>query len=153
MMFKPGIWSGALLGAVLTAGVAVAAGPADYEIVDDGIPKALTAQPGNAENGREVAINRKLGNCLACHKVTALSDQPYHGEVAPPLDGVATRWDEAQLRMIVVNANKVFEGTMMPGFHTTEGLNRVMDKFQGETILSAQDVEDVIAFLMTLDQE
>lgn len=153
MMIKPGIWSGAALGAVLTAGVAVAAGPADYEIVDGAIPKALTAEPGSASRGREVAINRKLGNCLACHQVSALSDQPYHGEVAPPLDGVATRWSEPELRMIVVNANKVFENTMMPGFHTTEGLNRVLDKFEGKTILSAQDVEDVIAFLMTLNEE
>ncbi len=153
MMFKPGIWSGAVLGAVLSAGVAVAAGPADYEIVDGGIPKALTDQPGNAENGREVAINRKLGNCLACHAVTKLSDQPYHGEIGPPLDGAATRWSEAELRLIVANSKKVFEGTMMPGFHTTEGLNRVAEKFEGKTILSAQDVEDVVAFLMTLNEE
>ncbi|WP_425403580.1 sulfur oxidation c-type cytochrome SoxX [Hwanghaeella sp.] len=152
-MIKPGIWSGALVGAVLAAGAAFAAGPSNIEIVDGGIPKALTADGGSAERGREVVINRKLGNCLACHKITALSDQPYHGEVAPPLDGAATRWSEAELRMIVVDARKVFEGTMMPGFHTTEGLNRVLKKFEGKTILSAQDVEDVVAFLMTLNEE
>lgn len=152
-MFKPGIWSGAIVGALLTAGAAFAAGPANIEIVDGGIPKALTGEAGNADRGREVVINRKLGNCLACHKVTVLDDQPYHGEVAPPLDGVAARWSEAELRMIVVDARKVFEGTMMPGFHTTEELNRVLKKFQGKTILSAQDVEDVVAFLMTLNEE
>lgn len=152
-MFKPGLWTGALLGAALTAGVALAAGPAQFEIVDDGIPKALTAEAGSADRGREIAVNRKLGNCLACHVVTKLSDQPYHGEIGPPLDGAATRWSEAQLRLIVVNSKKVFEGTIMPGFHTTAGLNRVADKFAGKTILSAQDVEDVVAFLMTLNEE
>ncbi len=152
-MIKPGIWSGALVGAVMAAGVAVAAGPTSVEIVDDGIPKALTAEAGSADRGREVAINRKLGNCLACHAVTKLSEQPYHGEIGPPLDGVATRWNEAQLRLIVVNSKKIFEGTIMPGFHTTEGLNRVADNFAGNTILSAQDVEDVVAFLMTLNEE
>ena len=152
-MIKQGIWAGALVGAALVAGVAVAAGPTNVEIVDSTIPKALTDKPGDAERGREVVINRKLGNCLACHQVTVLKDQPYHGEVAPVLDGAATRWSEAELRMIVVDARKVFEGTMMPGFHTTQDLNRVLGKFEGKTILSAQDVEDVVAFLMTLNEE
>lgn len=152
-MIKPGIWAGAFLGAVLAAGAAYAAGASNVEIVDGAIPKALTSEAGDAARGRDVVINRKLGNCLACHQVTALNDQPYHGEVAPPLDGVASRWSEAELRLIVVDARKVFEGTMMPGFHTTENLNRVLDKFEGKTILSAQDVEDVIAFLKTLNEE
>jgi len=152
-MIKPGIWTGALAGVVLAAGVAVAAGPASVEVVDGGIPKALTAEAGSADRGREVAINRKLGNCLACHAVTKLSDQPYHGEIGPPLDGVATRYNEAQLRLILVDSKKVFEGTIMPGFHTTEGLNRVAKSFADTTILSTQDVEDVVAFLMTLNEE
>lgn len=95
-------------------------------------------------------INRKSGNCLSCHEVSVLSDQPFHGEVGPALDGASERWSEPELRLIVVNSKEVFEDTIMPGFYRTEGLNRVMDSFAGKTILTAQEVEDVVAYLLTL---
>ena len=125
----------------------------EIQIVDDGIPTSLTGASGSVERGRDVIVNRKAGNCLACHKISVITDQPFHGEIGPPLDGAAARWSEAQLRLIVVDSKKVFDGTMMPAFHRSLGLNRVMDKFQGKTILSAQEVEDVVAFLKTLNEE
>jgi len=139
--------------AVVMSALAWTAGASEITIVEDGIPKALTATAGDAERGRDVMVNRKLGNCLACHKVTKLNNEPYHGEIGPPLDGAATRWSEAQMRLIIVDSKKMFEGTMMPAFHRSEGLNRVAKDFVGSTILSAQDVEDVVAFLKTLNEE
>lgn len=122
------------------------------KIVGDGIPASLTGAPGDPASGKKIVINRKQGNCLACHVVSALSDQPFHGEVGPPLDGVADRWEEAQLRLIVADSKRVFEDTIMPGFHQTGGLNRVAKKFKGKTILTAAQVEDVIAYLKTLKE-
>lgn len=125
-------------------------GAPKYEIVDGGIPVSLTGVAGDPERGKAAMINRKSGNCLSCHEVSVLSDQPFHGEVGPALDGASERWSEPELRLIVVNSKEVFEDTIMPGFYRTEGLNRVMDSFAGKTILTAQEVEDVVAYLLTL---
>lgn len=144
--------SGMVLGAFAFASAAVADGAISYEIVDDGIPASLTGSTGNADAGRDTVINRKLGNCLACHEVTELSSQPFHGEVGPSLDGAADRWSEAQLRLIVVDSKQMFDGTIMPAFHRTTDLSRVAGKFQDKTILTAEQVEDVVAYLLTLKE-
>ncbi|MEM8950172.1 MAG: sulfur oxidation c-type cytochrome SoxX [Pseudomonadota bacterium] len=124
-----------------------------YEIVDEtSIPEPLTGKPGDPDKGRETFINRKLGNCLGCHAVTELEAEPFHGEVGPPLDGVADRYEEGELRLQVVNAKVVNPDTIMPGFYVTEGLHRVAEKFEGKTILSAEEVEDIVAYLMTLKE-
>ncbi|WP_267177768.1 sulfur oxidation c-type cytochrome SoxX [Sneathiella aquimaris] len=120
-----------------------------YTIVEDAIPNPLTKEAGDPDKGRKAVINRKQGNCLACHAVTSLANQPFHGEVGPPLDGVSQRYNDGQLRLILVNSKKVFDGTIMPAFYRTDGLNRVSKKFKGKTILSAQQIEDIIAFLKT----
>jgi L-cysteine S-thiosulfotransferase len=115
------------------------------------LPAALTGRPGDAKKGTKVVVGRRLGNCLSCHEIGALRGEEFHGDVGPPLDGVAARWDTAALRMIVVNAKMVFGGeTIMPAFYWTEGLNRVRPEFAGKPILTAQQVEDVVAFLATL---
>ena len=115
------------------------------------IPAPLTRKPGDAKEGGKVVAGRRLGNCLSCHEIGALREQEFHGDVGPSLDGVAGRWDVATLRMIVVNAKKVFgEGTIMPAFYRIDGLNRVRPEFVGKPILTAQQVEDVVAFLATL---
>lgn len=115
------------------------------------IPARLTGKPGDAKEGVKVVIGRRLGNCLSCHEISALREEEFHGDVGPSLDGVAGRWDAATLRMIVVNAKMVFgPETVMPAFYRTEGLNRVRPEFAGKSILTAQQVEDVVAFLATL---
>ena len=115
------------------------------------IPSPLTAEPGDPAAGQQVVIERRLGNCLSCHEIEALRNEPFHGEVGPPLDGVASRWDAAALRMIIVNPKKVFgEDTVMPAFYRVDGLYRVRPEFLGKPILSAQEVEDVVAFLATM---
>lgn len=141
--------------AVCLAGAATvawsgAAAAADYTVVDMAIPKSLTGVPGDPQRGAQVVINRRLGNCLSCHANTGMAEHPFHGEIGPPLDGVAERWSEGELRLIVANPKEMFPGTIMPAFHRTTGLNRVLDDFQGKPILSAQELEDVLAYLMTL---
>ncbi len=104
---------------------------------------------------------RGLGNCIACHEVTALLDFPFHGEVGPTLDGVADRWDEADLRGIVSNAKMMFDGTMMPAFYKKSGFIRPGNAYTGKaakesdlsTLLTAQQIEDVVAYLMTLKEQ
>lgn len=117
------------------------------------VAASLTGVAGDPSEGRKVMINRKLGNCLACHANDDASEQSFHGEVGPPLDGVASRWDEAQLRGILVNSKMTFENTIMPSFYRAENGARTQEKFQGKTVLTAQQVEDVLAYLQTLKEE
>ena len=123
-------------------------------VVKDGvaaIPAPLTNKPGDPKEGAKVVVERHLGNCLSCHEIGVLRGEEFHGDVGPPLNGVAERWDTATLRMIVVNPKKVFgEDTVMPAFYRVDGLNRVRPEFVGKPILTAQQVEDVVAFLATL---
>ncbi len=122
-----------------------------YTIVDEqAIPESLTGKPGDPEKGRKVFVNRKLGNCLACHQVSALADEPYHGNVGPSLDGVASRLSEGEMRLRIVDPKVVNPDTIMPAFFRSTGLHDVLEKFRGKTILTAEQVEDVIAFLKTL---
>lgn len=138
---------------VLSTGtVAENISPGDVRIENLTISKPLTDQPGNAVEGREVFADRSLGNCLACHANTDLKDQLFHGEVGPSLDGVAGRWSSEQLRTIVVNAKKVFTDlSVMPAFYSLEVGKNVREDLVGEPILTAQQVEDLVAYLSTLE--
>ena len=147
-----GLVTMALLGG-LSAPKSLAEDPVAFEIVDDeAIPASLTGAAGDPDKGRETFINRKLGNCLGCHAVTELAAEPFHGEVGPPLDGVADIYSEGELRLRIVNPKIVNPDTIMPGFFVAEGLHRVAEKFQEKTILSADQVEDIVAYLMTLKE-
>ena len=120
-----------------------------FMIKDGAIAKSLTGKPGNATNGRKLAINRKMGNCLACH-VMPIPEQPYHGNVGPDLNGVASRLSEGEVRLRIVNPKVFNPDTIMPAFYRKDGFVRVLKKFKGKTMLSASDVEDLIAYTMTL---
>ena len=82
-----------------------------------------------------------------------MSEESFHGEVGPPLDGVADRWTPEELRGIVSNSGQTFEGTIMPAFYIDSGYTRPLEDFAGKSILTAQQVEDVVAYLMTLKEE
>ncbi|MEO1732419.1 MAG: sulfur oxidation c-type cytochrome SoxX [Pseudomonadota bacterium] len=127
--------------------------PQDVVYKDGIVEASLTGTPGDPVVGRAVFANRKQGNCLACHANADLSEESFHGEVAPMLDGVADRWTEPELRSIVTNAKVMFEGTMMPAFYIDTGYVRPLEGFEGKSILTAQQVEDVVAYLMTLKEE
>ncbi|CTQ52442.1 Cytochrome c, mono-and diheme variants [Roseibium album] len=136
-----------------SAALAETVAPTNVALVDGVIKTSLTGQPGDAGVGRKVFANRKQGNCLACHTNSDLSEEIFHGEVGPPMDGVADRWSEGELRAIVTNSKQVFEDTIMPAFYIESGYERPLEKFAGKSILSAQQVEDVVAYLMTLKEE
>jgi L-cysteine S-thiosulfotransferase len=127
--------------------------PLDIAVADGvpAIPVPLAGKTGDAKEGEKVVVDRRLGNCLSCHEISALAAEPFHGEIGPSLDGAAGRWTSGALRMIVVNAKQVFgDATAMPAFYRVDGLNRVRPEFAGKPILTAQQVEDVVAYLMTL---
>jgi len=131
--------------------VAAETAPADVVIKDLMIADSLTGSPGDAAEGRKVFADRKLGNCLACHANSEMTDQQFHGEVGPSLDGVASRWSEGHLRTILVNAKAVFsKETVMPGFYSLEVGEDVRKDLIGKTILSAGQIEDLVAYLQQL---
>ncbi|MDB9729638.1 sulfur oxidation c-type cytochrome SoxX [Amylibacter sp.] len=128
--------------------------PTDVSFGDYGeISASLTGIAGDPVAGKKVSTNRKLGNCLACHVNDDASSQSFHGEVGPELNGAGSRWSEEELRGIVTNSKNTFEGTIMPAFYSTENGVRTLKKFVGKTILSAQQVEDVVAYILTLKEE
>ena len=145
----------------LAAAMIVAAGMTSAEMVtpaavtfeDGAVMASLTGAQGDPVNGRDVFKNRKLGNCLACHVNSDMPEESFHGEVGPPLDGAGSRWNEAELRGIVSNSKMMFEGTIMPAFYIESGYERPLDKFAGTSILTAQEVEDVVAYLLTLTDD
>ncbi|MGV6849539.1 MAG: sulfur oxidation c-type cytochrome SoxX [Marinibacterium sp.] len=144
---------------VALGGVASAETKYASEVVwDDGaIASSLTGVAGDPENGK-VLMNKGAGNCIACHQAEALSDLPFPGEIGPMLDGAADRWTEAELRGIVTDAKVVFPDSMMPSFYKVGPFIRPGDAYTGkaidpaaiEPLLTAQEIEDVVAFLMTL---
>lgn len=145
-----------LLAVPLLAGSAVAqtadAPPAlvKYEVKEQAILASLTGAKGDPKKGEAVVVNRQQGNCLACHVVSALKREPFHGNTGPTLDGVAERLNEGEIRLRMVDSTQVNPESMMPSFYRVEGLNRVLPQFRGKPILSAEQVEDVVAYLMTL---
>lgn len=123
------------------------------------VAEPLTDRPGDPAVGGDVMTSRGAGNCIACHEVAALAEHPFHGEVGPPLDGVGGYRSAAELRGIVSNAKNMFPGTVMPAFYKSEGFIRPGDGFTGKAaaeplppLLTAQQIEDVVAFLMTLTE-
>lgn len=125
--------------------------PGDVVFTDMAVASSLTGQAGDPANGRKVFADRKKGNCLACHVNSDLTNELFHGDVGPSLDGAGSRWSPEQLRAIVANSKQVFgEQTVMPGFYSLEVGKDVAEEFAGKTILSAQEVEDVVAYLTTL---
>lgn len=146
--------SAALFGAAMAAEIA----PTEVVYDEGKVSESLTGVPGNVEAGEKVMTTRGLGNCIACHAVTELDNIPFHGEVGPPLDGAGDRWTEAELRGIVANSKMTFEESMMPSFYKVDGYIRPGNAFTGKAaksaelppLLTAQQIEDVVAYLLTL---
>jgi len=134
--------------------------PTEVKFEDGAVAMSLTGTPGSVETGAVVIGSKKVGNCVACHEVSALSDVPFQGNVGPSLDGAGSRWTEAELRGIVANAKIMFEDTLMPAFYKTSGYVRPGNAYTGKapdgplsTLLTAQQIEDAVAFLMSLKDE
>jgi sulfur-oxidizing protein SoxX len=109
----------------------------------------LTDQPGDPRRGLEVVRDLSKASCLICHSIQTLPDRD-QGEIGPALDGVGSAYSRAALRQRIIDARLVFPDTIMPPYYSTKDLYRVGKEYEGRTIYSPQDVEDVLAFLMTL---
>jgi len=115
------------------------------------IDAPLTAEPGDVQRGKAVAVNSDLGNCLICHAVP-IPEVPEGaaGDIGPSLGGVGSRMTAGELRQRIVNPKAIDPQTVMPAYFVSDGLVRVQRQYAGKTILTAQQVEDLIAFLLTL---
>lgn len=119
-----------------------------YDIVGDAVPKSLTGTPGDPVRGRAVLVKRE-STCLLCHS-GPFPDQRFQGNLSPDLTGVGSRWSEGELRLRMVDASHLNPDTIMPSFYKIDGLTRVTPNLRGKPVLTAQEIEDVIAFLTTL---
>jgi sulfur-oxidizing protein SoxX len=120
-----------------------------FAVVGDAIPASLTGAPGDAERGMKIVTNRQVGLCLLCH-AGPYPQERFQGTMAPDLTGAGARWNEGQLRLRMVDAARINPETIMPPYYRMDGLTRVAPGFRGKTILSAEQIEDVVAYLMTL---
>lgn len=117
------------------------------------LPGAVVgALEGDAARGRAIVANRQLGLCLLCH-TGPIPEERFQGNLAPDLRGAGRRWNAEQLRLRIADASRFNPDTIMPSYYKTEGLNRVAAGHQGKTILDAQQIEDVVAWLQTLTEE
>lgn len=140
----------AAVGAALLATAATAEDVLQpHVVVGDAIPDPLTGRRGDPARGRAIVIDRQVGLCLLCHS-GPFPEQRLQGTMAPDLAGAGARWTEGQLRLRIVDARRLDPGTIMPPNHRVEGLTRVAEAFRGRPILTAEQIEDVVAFLTTL---
>jgi len=135
--------------AVLSAAAQSRADLVHYAIVGDAIPVSLTGTKGDPARGRAIVANHTVGLCLLCHSGPFPEDR-FQGNVAPNLGGAGARWNEGQLRLRIVDASKLNPGSIMPPFYRVDDLTRVATVYRDKPVLTAVDVEDVVAYLMTL---
>lgn len=113
------------------------------------IAEPLGGLRGDAARGREIVIERARGNCIACH-LLPIPEHPMHGNLAPPLAGVGARLSAGELRLRVVDQKLVNPETIMPAFYRDPARYNRPHPDYARPILSAQEVEDVVAYLVTL---
>ena len=125
--------------------------PISYQVLGDAIPTSLTGTPGDATKGRSIVSNRQVGLCLLCHS-GPVPEERFQGNLAPDLAGAGSRWSEGQLRLRLTDSKQLNPETIMPAYYRTVGLTQVAKNLQGQPLLAAQQIEDVLAYLMTLKQ-
>ena len=144
-------WTAYLAGACL---VAIGIDPANaqasrsYSVVGDAIPTSLTGMAGDAARGRALVVERS-STCILCHS-GPFPEQRFQGDLAPSLAGAGNRWSEGELRLRLVDASRLNAATIMPSYYQLDGLNRVGPAWRGKSILSAEQIEDILAYLVTL---
>jgi sulfur-oxidizing protein SoxX len=115
----------------------------------DAIDTPLTGQPGDVDRGRQIVENRQLSACLLCH-AGPFPAPHLQGTIGPRLDGVGARLSAGQIRLRLIDARRVNAATVMPPYYVVDGLNRTGRQWQGRPALSAQQIEDLVAFLASL---
>jgi L-cysteine S-thiosulfotransferase len=122
--------------------------PKPYTVVGDTIPDSLTGAAGDAARGRKLIVER-ANTCILCHS-GPFPEEKFQGDLAPNLAGAGSRWTVGQLRLRLVDASRLNPGTIMPSYYRLDGLERVASAFRGKPILSAEQIEDIVAYLATL---
>lgn len=115
----------------------------------DGMPAPLSGAKGDPARGRAIVVDRQLGLCLLCHS-GPFPEERFQGNIGPDLNGIGARLSEGQIRLRVADPGRLNPATLMPAYFRSEGLTRVAPAFEGKSLLGAEQVEDVVAFLMTL---
>ena len=143
----------ALLLAVLAAlpAMAPAEGLAPYSASGDAIAAPLAGKLGDAARGRAIVANRQLGLCLLCH-TAPIAEERFQGTLAPNLAGTGARWSTGQLRLRLVDPQRLVPGSLMPAYHRIDGLQQVGAAWRGKPLLDAQQIEDVVAYLASLKE-
>jgi sulfur-oxidizing protein SoxX len=129
-------------------GAASAQGLRPYVVADDAISQSLTGSPGDAARGRALVLDRS-STCILCHN-GPFPEATFQGDLAPDLAGAGKRWSEGQLRLRLVDASRLNAATIMPSYYRVAGLARVGPAWRGKPILSAEQIEDMVAYLATL---
>ncbi|MBM3527344.1 MAG: sulfur oxidation c-type cytochrome SoxX [Alphaproteobacteria bacterium] len=119
-----------------------------YQVVGDAIPRSLTGAPGDPARGRAIVTRREY-TCLLCHS-GPFPEERFQGNLATDMRGAGARWTPGELRLRLVDATRLNPATIMPPFYRADGLNRVGPAWRGKPILTAEQIEDVVAFLSTL---
>ena len=119
-----------------------------YRVVGDAVPQSLTGVPGDPARGRAIVIKRE-STCLLCH-AGPFPEERFQGNLAPDLKGAGARWSEGELRLRMVDATRLNPATIMPSYYRLDGLVRVAPNFRGKPVLTAEQIEDVVAYLKTL---
>ncbi|WP_439496475.1 sulfur oxidation c-type cytochrome SoxX [Bosea sp. (in: a-proteobacteria)] len=143
-------WRAVTVAFAFSAIATVSAGALEpYEVVGDAIPRPLGGFRGEVARGDAIVRDRERGNCLICHQ-GADPAEPFQGSIGPPLTGTGTRLDAGQIRLRLVDASRLNPDTVMPPYFRTEGLHDVASQYRGKPALSAQEIEDVVAYLASL---
>jgi sulfur-oxidizing protein SoxX len=119
-----------------------------YTVVGDAIPHSLTGSAGDAARGRALVVERS-STCILCHS-GPFPEQKFQGDLAPDLSGSGSRASEGQLRLRLVDASRLNAATIMPSYYRVDGLSRVGTPWRGKPILSAEQIEDIVAYLLSL---
>jgi len=135
--------------AAATARICLADALHPYVIVGDAIPASLTGAPGDPARGKAIVASRQTGLCLLCHSAP-LPEERFQGTIGPDLKGAGSRNREGQLRLRIADPRIFNSDTIMPAYYRLDGLTGVAPAFRGKTVLTAEQIEDVVAFLMTL---
>lgn len=130
------------------ASAASAQGLRPYTVVGDAVPDSLTGTKGDATRGRALIVER-TSTCILCHN-GPFPEQRFQDDLAPNLSGSGSRWSEGQLRLRLVDASRLNATTIMPSYYRVDGLDRVGPSWRGKPILSAEQIEDIVAYLVTL---
>ena len=134
---------------LLASALAQPTGLRTFTIAEDAVPDSLTGAKGDAARGRAIVADRQVGLCLLCH-TGPFPQERFQGNLAPDLAGAGSRWSEGQLRLRIIDASRFNPETIMPSYYRIDGLNHVAASFRGRPILTAEQIEDVVAFLVTL---